>query len=49
MACPCPLCTESRDRRAEIRAERLRSAAYWLGRGVRRLAGIDPFPNERSN
>lgn len=28
--------------------ERVLSAMYWLGRGVRRLAGIDPFP-ERSN
>ena len=25
-----------------------REPMYWLGRGVRRLAGIDPFP-ERSN
>lgn len=27
---------------------RVASAMWWLGRGVRRLAGIDPFP-ERSN
>lgn len=25
------------------------TAAYWLGRAIRRLAGIDPFPTERSN
>lgn len=43
MTCPCPICTESRYRRAEIRAERLRSAAYWLARGLRALAGIEPI------
>lgn len=47
MTCPCPICTESRIRRAEIRVERIRSAMYWLGRGLHRLAGIDPFPTER--
>lgn len=29
--------------RAEIRAERLRSAMWWLTRGLRALAGIEPI------
>ena len=36
--CPCDFCAW-RVRRA---------AAYWIARAVRRLAGLDPFP-ERSN
>lgn len=37
--CPCDFCSW-RARRA--------TAAYWIARGVRRLAGLDPF-QERSN
>ena len=25
------------------------TALWWLGRGVRRLAGIDPYPNDERN
>lgn len=49
MNCPCPICTESRIRRAEIRVERERSAMYWLARGLRAMAGIEPIRDEGRN